>query len=39
MAVAYYYTNDKDNAAANFSKAAGLGDTDAQNWLKENGYR
>ena len=38
MGIAYYNMGNKDAAVENFQQAARLGDTDTQEWLKNNGY-
>lgn len=38
LGVAYFSSGNKDKAAESFRQAANLGDSDAGDWLKANGY-
>ena len=38
LGVAYFNSGNKTLAIENYRKAAKLGDTDSQNWLKSKGY-
>ena len=38
MDVAYFNLGNKEKAVESFQSAARLGDTDTQDWLKQNGY-